>query len=65
MTHAKFKPIIPCRSGEKVDFFGFAIFRTGGHLGFSTILNILILKLCSLIMPHVKFEHHGCSGFKE
>ena len=65
MTHAKFQPNIPSSSGEKVDFIGFAIFSTGDHLGFSTRLNFLIQKPCRLIMPHVKFENHGCSGFRE
>ena len=50
---------------EKVNFNGFAIFSISGHLGFSTGLNFTSLKPCSLIMLHVKFEIHGCSGFRE
>ena len=45
---------------DKVDFIGFPIFSIGGQLGF---WNIFILKPCSLIMLHVKFENHRCSGF--
>ena len=62
MIHAKFQPNIPSCSGENVDFIGFAIFSTGGDLGFSTRLNFHILKPCCMIMPHVKFENHGYSG---
>ena len=40
----------------------FAIFSNGGHLEFSTKLSFTILKPCSLIMLHVKFKIHGCSG---
>ena len=40
-----------------MDFNGFAIFSIGGHLGFSTFTG--------LIMLHVKFEIHGCGGFRE
>ena len=65
MDNAKFHPNIPICLGEKVDLIGFAIFSTGSHLGFSTKRNFLILKPCSLIMPQVKFENHGCSGFSE
>ena len=52
-------------SGEKVNFIGFTIFSISHHLGFSTRLNIIILKPCSLVMLHVKFENHGYSGFRE
>ena len=34
--HAKIQPKISSGSGEKVDFFIFAIFSNGGHLGYST-----------------------------
>ena len=61
----KFQPNIPSRSGENDDFISFAIFSNGGHLEFSTKLNFTILKPCSLIMVHVKFEIHRCSGFRE
>ena len=44
MIHTKYLPNIPCHSGEKVDFTGFAIFSTGSHLGFSTKRNFIILK---------------------
>ena len=52
-------------SGEKVDFNGLAIFRISRHLGSSTRLTVTGLKPCSLIMLHVKFESHRCSGFRE
>ena len=65
VIHAKFQPNIPSRSGEKVYFIGVAIFSTGSHLGFSTRVNFLILKPFSLIMPHLKFDNHGRSGFNE
>ena len=28
-------------------------------------LNFIILKPCSLVILHVKFENHGSSGFRE
>ena len=62
---SKFQPNIPSHSGEKVDFNGFAIFSIGRHLGFSTMLTFAGLKPCSLIMLHVKFEIHTCSGLRE
>ena len=65
MLHTKYQQNIPCHSGEKIDFIDFAIFSNGGHLGFSTILNFIILKLESLVMLHVKFENYECSGFRE
>ena len=65
MIHAKFQPNILSFSGEKVDFIGFVIFRTGGHLGLSARQNFLLLKPYSLITPLVKFENYGCSGFRE
>ena len=63
--HTKFQENISSHSEEKVDFNGFAIFSISGHLGFSTRLNLTGLKPCSLIILHVKFEIHRCSGFKE
>ena len=65
MLHTKYQPNIPCHSGEKVDFIGFAIFSIGSHLGFATKRNFIILKPSSLVMLHVKFENHECSGFRE
>ena len=64
MLSTKFQPntYISSHSEEKVDFIGFAIFSIGSHLRFSTRLNFIILKPCIL---HVKFENHGCSGFRE
>ena len=44
MLHTKYQPNIPCHSGEKVDFIGFAIFSIGSHLGFATKRNFIILK---------------------
>ena len=40
----KFQPYIPSHSGEKVVTICFAIFSIGGHLGFSTRLNFIVLK---------------------
>ena len=34
MIRAELQPNLPSRSGKKVDLIGFAIFHTGGHLGF-------------------------------
>ena len=65
MLHSKFQPNIPCPSGGKGDIMSFAVFSMGDHLGLSFRLNFLILKPCSLVMQHVKFENHGCSGFRE
>ena len=47
---------------KNADFIGSAIFTIHGHLEFSTTLNFAILKHWSLIVLHVKFEIHGCSG---
>ena len=44
MLHTKFQPNIWSHSGEKVDFIGFAVFSIGGYLGFSTRLNLIMLK---------------------
>ena len=65
ILHTKFQPNILSRSGENGDFNSFAILSNGGHLEFSTQLNFIILKLWSLIMLHVKFKIHGCSGLRE
>ena len=40
------------------------IFSNGGHLEFSTRLNFTILKSWNLIIVHMKFEIHGCSGLR-
>ena len=63
MLYTKFKPNIS--SGEKVDFSGLAIFSNSGHFLISINQNFIILKPCSLVMLHVKFENNGCSGFRE
>ena len=52
-------------SREKVDFDGNTIFSIGDHLGFSTRLNFITLKPCSLITLHANFGHLGCSDFRE
>ena len=65
ILHTKFQPNIPSRTGENDDFISFAIFSNGGHLEFSTRLNFSILKPWSLIMLHMKFKIHGCSGLRE
>ena len=65
IIQTKFQPNIPSHSGEKVDFNGFVIVSTGGHLGLSTSLTLTGMKPCSLIMLHVKFEIHGCSSFRD
>ena len=65
IVHTKFQPQIHIRSRENGDFNSFAIFSNGGHLEFSTRLNFIILKPWSLIMLHMKFKIHGCSGLRE
>ena len=67
MLLTKYQPYILSHSGEKGDFTGFAIFSVGtcSHLVFSTCLNFIILKPCSLIRLYVKFEIHERSGFRE
>ena len=65
ICHTKFQLNIPSRSGENDDFISFAIFSNGGHLKFSIRLNFNILKPWSLIMLHIKFKIHGCSGLRE
>ena len=59
------QPNMSGSSGENDDFNSFIIFSNGGHLEFSTRLNFTILKPWSLIMLHMKFKIHGCSGFRE
>ena len=49
----------PSCSAEKVDFIGFDIFLYGGHFLFSIGMNFIILKQCSLVMLHGKFENHS------
>ena len=63
--HTKFQLNIPSHSGENDDFISFAIFSNSGHLEFSTRLNFTILKPWSLIILHLKFKIHGCSGLRE
>ena len=65
MCHTKFQPNIPSHSGENADFTGFAIFSISRYLEFSMRLDFNILKPWSLIMVHMKFEIHGCSGLSE
>ena len=61
----KFQPNKPSCSGENADFIGLTIFSIGNHLEFLTRLNYTILKPWSLIILHVKFEIHGCSGLRD
>ena len=63
--HTKLQPNIPSGSAEKVESIDFVISSIGGHLGFSTRLNFYILRPSSLVMLHVKFESHGCSGYRK
>ena len=65
MLYTKFQPNMSSGSGEKVDFSGLAIFSNSSNFLFLTKLNFIILKSCSLIMLHVKFENHGCTDFRE
>ena len=62
IVHTKFQPNTPSHFGEKVDL---NVFSIGGHLELSTTLTFTGLKPCILLMLYVKFEIHGCSGFKE
>ena len=59
MLYTKFQPNTSCGSGEKVDFIGVAISSNSGHFSFSTRLNFIILKPCSLVMLHVKLKTMG------
>ena len=61
----KIQPNIYNCSGENDEFISFANFSKGGHFEFSTRLNFTILKPWSLIMLHMKFKIHGCSGLRE
>ena len=65
ILHTKFQPNIYSRFGENDNFISFAIFTNDGHLEFSTRLNFTFLKPWSLIMLHMKFMIHGCSGLRE
>ena len=65
ILHTKFQPKILRCSGENGDFNSFASFSNGGHLEFSTRLNFVIMTPWSLIMLHMKFKIHGCSGLRE
>ena len=65
ILHTKFQPNIPSLFGENDNFISFAIFSNSGHPEFSTRLNFTILKPWSLIMLHMKFKIHGCSGLRE
>ena len=65
ILHTKFQLNIPSRSGENDDFISFGISSNGGHLEFSTEVNLSILKPWILIMLHMKFKIHGCSGLRE
>ena len=65
ILHTKCQPSIPSRSGENGDFNSFAICSNEGHREFLTGLNFHILKPWSLIMLHMKFTTHGCSGLRE
>ena len=65
MLFTKFLSTMSSGSGEKVDFSGLAIFSNSSHFLFPTSLNFIILKPCCLVMLHVIFENHGCSGFRE
>ena len=65
ILHRKFQPNMSSRSGENDDFISFSIFSNGGHLEFSIRLHFIILKPWSMIMLHMKFKIHGCSGLRE
>ena len=41
------------------------IFSNSGHLEFSTRLNFTVLKSWRVIMLHMEYEIHGCSGLEE
>ena len=65
ILRTKVQPHTPSHSGENSNFISFAIFSNGGHLEFSVRLNFTIQRSWSLIMLHVKFEIHGCSGLSK
>ena len=50
---------------KKVDFIGFAIFSISSHSGYSAWLNFNILKLCSQVNLHTKFDNHRYRVFSE
>ena len=64
MLNTKFQPNIQSNSEEKADFSGLAIFSISDYFLFSTRLKFNIKKLRSLVMLQMKFESHGCSGFR-
>ena len=53
---------VPIKMYQFCTFFRYG---GGGHLEFSTTLNFIILKPWSLIMLHMNFKIHGCSGLRE
>ena len=66
ILHTQFQLNITSRSGENVDFISYAIFFSiCGHSEFSTRLSFTVLMSCCLIMLHMKFEIHGCSGLRD
>ena len=65
MLYTNFQPNISSGSGGKIDFSGLASFSNSGHFCFHISLKLIILKPCSLVMLYMKFENHGCSGFRE
>ena len=65
IPYTNFQLTIPNCSRENDNFISFTIFSNGGHLEFSTQLNFTTLKPWSLIMLHMKFKIHGCSGLRE
>ena len=63
MLYAKFQHAISSGSGEKVDFSGLGIFSNSGQL---LIPNQPEFYYSEALQPfNVKFEYHGCSGFRE
>ena len=66
MLFTKFQPNISSGSAGKVDFSGLAILATAAIFDSRPVcMHVIILKPCSLVMLHVIFENHGCSGFRE
>ena len=64
MLHTKFQPNMLSHSGEKVDCIE-ADFLVSAAIFYSRPGGIIILKLCNLIILHVKFEIQRCSGFSK
>ena len=64
MLYAIFQLNIFSGSGGKFDFSGLAISSNSGHID-SDQPEFIILQPYSLVMLHVKFENHRCSGFRE